>query len=185
MDTLPIKVSETGEVFFEGKKCSTQRDSRGYGSVRISLHRLVAYAFHGNPPSAKHVCHHKDGNPRNNSASNLQWVTQAENMRLRFIDRPRKLTNKQVTEILSKKPAPVETLADLAVSFGVSYSAVKAVRSGHSWNKGWAKHNRAILTKQQVDKIKNWQKPVITAAVLARKFNVSDATILNIWHGRF
>jgi len=42
------------------------------------LHRLVATAFHGPPPSPTHHCHHIDGTRDNNEAANLQWLTPAE-----------------------------------------------------------------------------------------------------------
>jgi hypothetical protein len=42
------------------------------------LHRIVATAFHGPPPSIDHICHHRDGTRDNNDASNLQWLTPAE-----------------------------------------------------------------------------------------------------------
>lgn len=185
MNTLPIVVTSDGEVLFEGKKCTTQRDSRGYNTVRIALHRLVAHAYHGPPPTPEHVVHHIDNNPRNNAASNLEWLTQAENTRRYFKGRLRKLTPSKVNAILAQKPLPHVTLKQLADSFGVGISAARAIRSGHNHKGEWKKTSRGILTAAQVEIIRAWQKPVLTAATLARKYHVSDATILNIWHGRY
>ena len=42
------------------------------------IHRLVAMAFLGN--QANLVVHHKDHNRYNNHVSNLEWVTQAQNL---------------------------------------------------------------------------------------------------------
>ncbi|CAJ1427331.1 unnamed protein product [Effrenium voratum] len=45
-----------------------------------SVHRLVARAFHGPPPTAQHTqVNHLDSNRENNCASNLAYVTPSEN----------------------------------------------------------------------------------------------------------
>ena len=43
------------------------------------VHRIVAFAFHGNPPSDQHVVDHIDTNRRNNRPENLRWLTRLEN----------------------------------------------------------------------------------------------------------
>lgn len=49
-------------------------------SVRI--HRIVATAFHGEPPTKEHVVDHIDTNKQNNRPGNLRWVTRLENILL-------------------------------------------------------------------------------------------------------
>ncbi|WP_255154313.1 HNH endonuclease signature motif containing protein [Ferruginibacter sp. HRS2-29] len=49
-------------------------------SVRV--HRIVATAFHGDPPSGEHVVDHIDTNKQNNRPENLRWVTRLENILL-------------------------------------------------------------------------------------------------------
>eukprot|EP00438_Fugacium_kawagutii_P020111 Skav226963 [mRNA] locus=scaffold51:243434:244045:- [translate_table: standard] len=48
----------------------------------VVVHRLVAYAFLGPPPSLQHTqVNHKDLNPGNNCVENLEYVTPSENVR--------------------------------------------------------------------------------------------------------
>jgi hypothetical protein len=49
-------------------------------SVRI--HRIIATAFHGEPPTKEHVVDHIDTNKQNNRPENLRWVTRLENILL-------------------------------------------------------------------------------------------------------
>jgi len=49
-------------------------------SVRI--HRIVATAFYGEPPTKEHVVDHIDTNKQNNRPENLRWVTRLENILL-------------------------------------------------------------------------------------------------------
>jgi len=73
---------------------STNINGRGYDTVTLRdkstgtpkdrhycIHRLVAYTYLENDdPENKTVVNHKDGNKLNNDVSNLEWVTQAENV---------------------------------------------------------------------------------------------------------
>ncbi len=55
----------------------------GYAKIAgESVHRIVATAFHGAPPSSQHVVDHIDTNRRNNRPENLRWITKLENILL-------------------------------------------------------------------------------------------------------
>lgn len=53
----------------------------------VRVHRIVATAFHGEPPDKKYVVDHIDGNCRNNRPENLRWLTRLENTLLNPVTR--------------------------------------------------------------------------------------------------
>lgn len=71
-----------------GRLLSTKANRGGYlcfafcvdgKKTAARVHTVVAQAFLGPKPSAKHEVAHFDGNPKNNQASNLRWDTRAGN----------------------------------------------------------------------------------------------------------
>jgi hypothetical protein len=57
-----------------------QNSANPYLSIAgVRIHRIVATAFHGEPPDPKYVVDHIDSNCRNNRPENLQWLTRLEN----------------------------------------------------------------------------------------------------------
>lgn len=85
-----LEVSNCGRVksnLRDGRILKPTKDKKGYLRLRVTInrkrysykvHRLVAMAFVPNPESKPQV-NHIDGNKENNSASNLEWVTNKEN----------------------------------------------------------------------------------------------------------
>lgn len=78
-----IRVKETGVIVKQ------HENNYGYNTVVLyangegrnkGVHRIVASAFIRLPSEGEQV-NHKDGNKTNNSLKNLEWVTQAENLR--------------------------------------------------------------------------------------------------------
>lgn len=63
-------------------------DNKGYMEIAGQVvHRIVAYAFLGNPPTDQHVVDHIDTNRRNNRPENLRWLTRLDNALLNPITR--------------------------------------------------------------------------------------------------
>ena len=54
-------------------------------AVNHSIHRLMAIAFIGPPPSPKHHAAHNDGIPKNNIINNIEWKTPKQNQADRLI----------------------------------------------------------------------------------------------------
>lgn len=72
---------------YKGQILTPVIDTHGYETFQLGrrnhakTHRLVAMAFIPNPnPIEYNVINHKDENPRNNCADNLEWCTQSYNM---------------------------------------------------------------------------------------------------------
>ena len=55
----------------------------GYMEIAsVRIHRIVATAFHGEPPTKQHIVDHIDTNRQNNRPENLRWLTKFENAML-------------------------------------------------------------------------------------------------------
>lgn len=62
---------------------SKLNNKTGYLEIAsVRIHRIVATAFHGDPPTKEHVVDHIDTNKQNNRPENLRWVTRLENILL-------------------------------------------------------------------------------------------------------
>lgn len=109
---------------------------------RAKIHRLVAFAFIGNPPGAHYEINHKDGNKANNHVSNLEWVTRQENsqhaVRLGLANRAHgskhpyvKLTEEEVLKIRAARN--VVRQKDLAVQYNVGQPQISRIHRKASW----------------------------------------------------
>lgn len=124
---------------------------RGYLSVelfdqhgknkRITVHRLVAAAFIGPRPPGYQV-NHKDGDKKNNRASNLEYVTASENIRHSFAIGLQSNQGEKHSQAKLKEPDVLRirellalglTQAEVARSYGITPSAVSRIKSGELW----------------------------------------------------
>lgn len=70
------RVRKNDDIWTFGKP----NENKGYNYIGAEgVHRIVAYAFLGEPPTKQHVVDHIDTNRRNNRPENLRWVTKLEN----------------------------------------------------------------------------------------------------------
>lgn len=146
-----VRRVRAGKATYVGKilRLNERRAKEGHGRVCVSLqvdgrgmtrdvHVMVARAFIGPCPPKKEV-NHIDGDPINNCANNLEYVTRSENIyhayRLGLMV-PHgekhgfaKLTTDHVVVILNcTAPATV-----IARAFGVTPSTIEKVRRGRTW----------------------------------------------------
>jgi len=95
------------------------------------VHRLVAFAFIGPPPSDRHEIAHGDGSKTNNHWTNLRWATRGENTAdKRLHNAHPKLTQVKVDEIRRRAN---EKPSDLAKEFGVVHSHILRVIRREQW----------------------------------------------------
>jgi hypothetical protein len=114
-----------------------------YPQVRIGgrtrrIHRLVLEAFVGLRPKGLEACHN-DGNPNNNTLSNLRWDTRQSNSDdigrhgTRAVGERQgaaKLTDAEVNELLLTYAAGVTKQSELAARYGVSRALVCCIVKG-------------------------------------------------------
>lgn len=142
-----LYITESGEVFRkDGKRVKAATDRNGYVMVsimengvvaRYPAHRLVASTYCDGYKTGL-VVNHKDSNPSNNHYSNLEWVTQKENVKHAFdVGRQRlgekhqnaKLTDADVSEIRRLLDAG-EKGNRIAGRFGVTASHISQIKKG-------------------------------------------------------
>lgn len=142
-------VSNFGEVFSVRAQKVLRPGvlANGYRQVQLcfggkikqaKVHRLVALAFLGEPPTPRHQVAHDNGNPAINCVKNLRWATPKENQR----DRQRhgksslgeanaraKVTAEDVLAIRASAARNCE----LARVYGVSWSQIDSIRRRKTW----------------------------------------------------
>lgn len=143
------EVSDLGAVRRAQAEIRCRAQHNGYLRVTLSdepngrrqtymVHRLVAAAFHGIAPSARHQVDHRNGNKTDNRAANLQWVTPRQNRRdgraAKGADNgASKLTNVQVATLRDLYARSSLSVLEIAARFGVSRQTVTKIGQRRAW----------------------------------------------------
>lgn len=149
------QVSNTGLVRSIRRKepfvMAQEADRDGYKKVQLSncgtsthyaVHRLVAMAFLGEPPSFNMVVCHGDGSRDNNLSTNLRWGTQAENVSDKVVHGTHQIGSKHPRSSIDEVAATcVKTLLSEGTSLrktaaltGTSFWIVADISRGRTWN---------------------------------------------------
>jgi len=131
-----LRDSATGS----GYRVVKLHDGNG-GARSMSVHRLVAFAFLGPPPTAMHTVNHRNGDKSDNRISNLEWLTPHQNtmhakemgtLPMGTSHGNAKLTEEAVMEMRLRHQLG-ESMRGLAGEFGVSCAAARAAITGAGW----------------------------------------------------
>lgn len=152
------KITEDGNVYNSKtgkyliltiKKEKRSKFERAYVGLYINkkqrfftVARLVAELYIPNPNNYPQV-NHIDGNPLNNHYSNLEWVTQSQNI-IHAIEtnlKPMKginntsakLTKDLVDKAINDYNTSQYSLRELAIKYNVSYTAIRYAIKGKTW----------------------------------------------------
>lgn len=103
-------VSRTGKVWSERANRHIGEGARAivnYYGTSVQTAHLVADAFCEHPQGAT-IVHHIDGNPANNSAKNLMWVTYEEHVKIHAAMRKEMMKHLNKPKIRAKILAEIE-----------------------------------------------------------------------------
>ena len=126
-----------------GTKHLQVRLHKDHKKFRYLIHQLVASIFLPNPLN-KPIVHHRDFDPKNNAAKNLQWLTKEEHLAIHgLVGVPRKLTASKVLEIRTSSDSPKV----LAERYGIDRSMISHIRHLRYW-----RHVEAAPAPEQVFK---------------------------------
>ena len=139
-----IEYSDGRKYKYKGRIMSQQVDHGGYmvSSVFVKgkrrqekIHRLVAFQFVEGFSEERNIVNHIDGDKKNNTSSNLEWCTPAENLKhaaetglMSSGERhyAARLTNDEALEIRREYENNAK-IKDLATRYNVTYGIVYCI----------------------------------------------------------
>ena len=146
-------------------------NEKGYPCIASEvIHRIVATAFLGNPPSKSHVVDHKNTNKCDNRPSNLRWVTRLENIILNPITCKKitYLTGKPIDYVLQH----IEILHDIKLPTDISWMRTVTPQESKNCYENllhWAAEDSVKPTEKR-GKIGEWISMQRQKTVVFRRF---------------
>lgn len=149
-----LKIVEHGGV--EGDRYLVFRVSEEGKASKMYLHKAIAEAWIPNENPLRIEVNHKDGNKKNYSLDNLEWVTLSENQR-HAIDTGLKpsgeslynssLTNQQVHEICKRLEINPTQINALSSEYNTTPCVIRKLRSGSTYFSIRSQYNIAWSNK--------------------------------------
>ena len=175
-------VSSLGRLrFANGRVSRGYQRTEGYFDCKINtcppstqlVHRLVARAFLGDPPTSQHTqVNHKDGDKGNNTVINLEYVTPRGNMVHHHAVASRTITLASVKPVESRVLGSTggwtshESILRASKSLGVNQGNISHCINGHYRHTGGIEFRSA--QKSEVELIADEEWRVIDFAALIR-----------------
>jgi hypothetical protein len=202
-------ISDIGEVYSEiqHKILTPSDDTKGYLKVTLwidgvqsteKVHRLVAMVFLEESETKLEV-NHIDGNKRNNSSTNLEWVSHQENIThamllgLMSIGSSHPISKLDEEAVLLIKQLFVAGLSnqEIANRFGVARGTISKIRDGKTWkhvspDMVWDntfKRDKK-LNAEDIPKIRELHKAGISLNEIGRQFGVHSGSISSVIGGK-
>jgi hypothetical protein len=137
-------VNEAGQVFDKnGKELVFSPNNYGYRKLRVLIdgvlkglcvHRMVYIKFKDSDSVDSHQIDHKDDDKTNNALSNLELVTNGENVRRSLAKKARRaLQPNEVADVLVRHFANKESRAEIVLQTGIHSKSVDHILSGKGW----------------------------------------------------
>lgn len=187
--------------------------NKGYMEIAsVPVHRIIAVAFYGEPPSKEYVIDHIDTNRQNNRPENLRWVTRLENVLLNpitikkikivcgctveeFLDDPSKFRHKFKEPNYEWMCTVSKEEAKLTLARMKSWAESDKIQTGGSLDKWVFNRSLPIEDTEQIPDLifsitknarqKNWKTPSeFTCCPVGSTSNSINAYITNLEIGK-